>query len=249
MSHKRLLLISGLALLFTSFSQSPVVPLYDGVGFPDEPYRYVNPPSSLPPTQKPTEASGASTVQDGVNSQLLFPSTSEQAPQASLYVPRHSLKAPSTAHNITLHVSPLAPIVHPIGATIVGNVYGLLADSDSGLVSPNGAAPIGTIALRLPQNTMGDPAIYYRAPKANSWQALKTIRIGNDIYQADLIGLGEYALAIPSNNSMALASKSMAKTPPKTQNNLFSLSVIVVGTVIVIGIIIFIIRKSNRRSF
>lgn len=235
MNQKRLLLASGLALLLASFTQAPVVPLYDGVGFPDEPYRYVNPPPDLPPTQRPVEASGASTVQAGLNNQLLFPSTSEQAPQVSLYLPRHSLITSATAHSITLHVRPIAPDSQPTNATIAGNIYSLHADSDSGAVAPNGPASIGTIALRLPQNIPGSAAIYYRATQKNTWQPLKTTRIGNDIYQADLIGLGDYALTIPSKSP----------STPKTQNSLFLLNALVAGIVVSIGITIFIVRRSN----
>ncbi|HWZ65778.1 MAG TPA: hypothetical protein VNX65_03195 [Patescibacteria group bacterium] len=233
--NRKLLTLSGLAVLLVSFTQTPVVPLYDGVGFPDEPYRYVIPPPDLPPTDKPTDASGSSTVQAGLNSQLLFPSSGEQGPQVFLYVPQHALSTQASAQSITLYARPHAPTIQPSNAKIAGNVYNLGAKNDSGgLVVTNGPTPFGTISLRSPQNAPTKPTIFYLA-SPNTWRPLETRQIGTDVYQADIIGLGDYALATIGDN----------KPAPKSQAYAFVLPTIIVG-LITVGVVIIVIRRSNR---
>jgi hypothetical protein len=62
-----LLLLSAVGIVVISLLSSHIVPLYDGVGFPDEPYRYVNPPVTSKKTLPPSPAETVATISHGTN--------------------------------------------------------------------------------------------------------------------------------------------------------------------------------------
>src|SRR5881409_3272013 len=82
------------------------VPLYDGVGFPDEPYRFVPPRGDNPAA---TTATVSLRVSGGVNSGGLLANSAELGPQVSVYAPPRAFQAPagSTAP-IRLTATPVA---------------------------------------------------------------------------------------------------------------------------------------------
>lgn len=101
------------------------VPLYDGVGFPDEPYRYVKPPSPSMVTAKPPGADAVRVdVAGDTNAEDLSLETGESGPQAMVQVPQGST-IESGAGPIEAKLTPRAPSDQPPGAFINGNVYDL----------------------------------------------------------------------------------------------------------------------------
>ena len=98
------------------------VPLYDGVGFPDEPYRYVKPPSvSLKTAKPPGSAADALDVAQGANVNGLSLTTGESGPQAVVELPAGAVAASSGP--ILAQLIPTAPSDQPPGVFITGNVY------------------------------------------------------------------------------------------------------------------------------
>jgi len=80
--------VVGLALIASAHA-----PLYDGVGFPDEPYRYLRSPAGQARTAPPATAHGELKFADGVNTEKGDFATSELGPQFKLYVPAKSIRA------------------------------------------------------------------------------------------------------------------------------------------------------------
>lgn len=234
MKRLNILFLSGLAVILAAMCNNKIVPLYDGVGFPDEPYRYVKKSPDLPPTAPPTEAHGTSTVKNSLNNQLLYPSSQEQGPQISLFLPRNAIKTGASATKIDLYAKPIAPDSQPGNGVIAGNIYRISATSDSEEVLPNGDATIGTISLRLPKGEAAGPIMEYRpAPNAH-WRILKTNQVGTDVYQSELQGLGDFVLVEP--------------TSAKNSNPNYTLAYILAGLATAVGAIIFLLRLNGAKK-
>ena len=169
------------------------VPVYDGVGAPDEPYRYVSPPAGARTTAAPTEATGQSPVAKGRNTNGMSVQTAEQGPQASVFVPPSGLAAPGGT--IAVRVVPQVPTDSPTGATIDGNVYLFTLTDRAGPVTLTDQAAIATLYLRATSATQPGPVMEYRSDLAKPWAVLKTSRGGQDVYVSSFPGPGQYALA------------------------------------------------------
>ena len=70
-----------------------VVPIYDGIRNPDEPYRYVQPPNGKT-TKAPTAAKATVSVNAAGLSGAAYSNSFENGPQIVLYIPAGSLQAP-----------------------------------------------------------------------------------------------------------------------------------------------------------
>jgi hypothetical protein len=170
------------------------IPIYDGIGNPDEPYRYVNPPASAKTTKTP---GGASVVvaMSGGSSSAQFANTGESGPQLSLYMPPKALKASATTKAITVTVKPLAPSPPlPTDGKIVTNLYHLAATADDGhpveVVRSGPSEP--SLQMRAPDGRQPGPVFEHRTP--SGWAQARTIRIKVDVYQAQAPALGDWAL-------------------------------------------------------
>jgi hypothetical protein len=85
MSRRPLLL--GAAALIAAWVLVPSgVPLYDGIGFPDEPYRYAQPPAGAKTTARPGDAVGTSAGRNGASTEDLDVMSGEQGPQVEIFV-------------------------------------------------------------------------------------------------------------------------------------------------------------------
>jgi hypothetical protein len=187
-------LLGSLVALLTAWVLAPaVVPVYDGIGNPDEPYRYVNPPADAKTTKQPTVARQTVGVRNGTNV-TQFANSAETGPQVSVYVPAGSLDVPSGVTSIELTATPKAPAPPlPADGTIVGNVYDIVATADGKLLDVVGTgkeAP--TLQFRAPTAKQPGPVFEHRTP--SGWVQSRTIRVGNDFYQTSAEGLGEWAL-------------------------------------------------------
>jgi len=172
-------------------------PLYDGLGAPDEPYRYVTPPAGYRKTPAPTGAkyTHAVTLTNG----MFGLASAETGPQVQVALEESSIVAPSGATTITVDVEPRAPEAQPADGTISGNVYRLTVETDHG---PAQVHPGGNDVITLRAITSPPPnwVIDY-LPPGGTWRQLATSRIGNDVYDAPLAGPGDYAVVAPAHNA------------------------------------------------
>jgi hypothetical protein len=173
------------------------VPLFDGVGFPDEPYRYVSPPAGARHTAPPTEATATSDVGNGGNAHPFYVNSAEIGPQIAVFIDAKGLTVSGTASSVTIAATPLAPDVEPSVGPIDGNVYRISATADAATVSvaANGSA---TVTMRATSARQPPPVFVYRESPTTTWRQLSTARVGNDIYRTTLSGFGDYALAFTS---------------------------------------------------
>ncbi len=185
----------ALAALLAAWTLAPAaVPVYDGLANPDEPYRYVDPPSTAATSKAPTPAKATVEVRDGVSGGQ-FANSREQGPQISVYVPPGALDVPSGVTSIQVTATPQAPRPPlPDDGTIVSNVYDISATADGqqvGVVGTGNQAP--SVQMRAP--TQKQPGPVFERRTAGGWERLRTIRVGLDVYQASQVSeLGSYAL-------------------------------------------------------
>ena len=188
MTTKRILILTGSAVLLAAAISPHVVPLYDGVGFPDEPYRYVG--QTI--TQAPTGINQTIPVGD-LNQYGAAASSQEVGPQISIYFQQQSVKLPDKA-SFTVTAAPTAPTLQPASGRVASNVYVVQTSSTSG--TPRFDVGKSAVFLRLPgDKPTNKVALVYRASDSAQWQTQPTTKTGSDIYRASFQGSGQYALA------------------------------------------------------
>jgi hypothetical protein len=204
-SAKRRWAALGIAALAASWAIAPaVVPVYDGAQFPDEPYRWVSAPAGAKPTKPPTVAKAVIPMRNGFST-AGFANSAEQGPQISLYIPATGLQAPPGTSVITVTATPLAPSQPlPTNGTIITNVYRIAATATRGAVTTVGKTDntTPTLQMRAPTSKQPGPVFEYRGTQG--WQPMstlsvdgkpvKTLRVGQDIYQTFAPKFGDYAL-------------------------------------------------------
>ena len=194
-------------------------PLYDGLGFPDEPYRYVTPPTGYQHTKPPTAAALTQALGPGTD-EVLSCGSQEQGPQVVLTAEVVGVIVPAGATTVTLRADPLAPTSEPPDGTIWGNVYRVTASTDRGPARFKPAtSQSGFITLRAPTGPPPRPVIEYDS--GGGWHQLATDQVGADIYLAPIAGIGDYATVIthtqPATTTPATDSTSPgAQTGPGT---------------------------------
>ncbi len=186
--------MAGAVLVTVGWLASPGgVPVYDGVGAPDEPYRYVQAPGGAASSSPPTTAKATTPVVDGLGTNGLSVATAENGPQFSLYLPPRAMAATSGPIEVT--ATPSAPTDQPGGATIDGNVYTVALLAPGSPVTLTDKAQLSTIYLRATTTRQPPPVLVHRAGASGSWQSLSTSRGGQDFYVAAFAGPGQYAVA------------------------------------------------------
>ncbi len=168
------------------------VPVYDGIGTPDEPYRFVAAPPGATQTAVPTTAFAQTPVKKGRGTNGLSVTTTEVGPQFSLFLPPMAMA--TTGESIAVKAEPTAPTTQPQGAKIDGNVYALTLTSTAPITLTEKAA-LATLYLRATSAKQPPPAIIFRSEQAQPWKALKTSRGGQDFYVTAFPGPGEFAVA------------------------------------------------------
>lgn len=233
-----LLAAAGLVLAWLLAPTAP--PLYDGVGFPDEPYRYVTRPAGdVKVTKAPSAVTVSMPVVDGTTDGFNIASA-EQGPQVSVFVPTGTLRAPKGAHTIMLRAVPIAPDGPADGGTVDGNVYRVTATADTGKPSLAPARDKIQVIMRATSARQPGPVMEYRSPGARTWTRLPTARYGNDVYAAPAKGFGDYALvfARPLAGTSGPAAKSSGKV---------AYLVIVAGLILLLGSVVLAIRLVRAR--
>ena len=175
------------------------VPLYDGVGYPDEPYRFLAPPPGYKTTPPPTSADATAAIRAGRLAQDLVAATDEQGSQASAYVPAAGVALPPGAvtGTVRLTLRPALPSAPAPDGRLDGNIYVADLTSSTGPVSLAADAASPRLTLRDAIRPGTAPVVEFRAPGAGGWLRLPTDQVGADVYAAAFRGSGSYALVVP----------------------------------------------------
>jgi hypothetical protein len=184
----------GALLVSLGWLASPsAVPVYDGLGQPDEPYRYVTAPKGATKTVPPEGVTATSPVKDGRNTNGLSVQTAEQGPQVSVFLPQFSLASDGSL--ITVRITPEAPVGGPAGMEVDGNVYRVELTDPAGPVTLTERAAVATLYLRATSQEQPQPTMYYRPSPSGEWKALSTTAGGLDVRVASFVGAGDYVVA------------------------------------------------------
>lgn len=175
------------------------VPLYDGIGFPDEPYRFV---PARPGAAPATPAQVTLPVSGGVNVGGIIANSAEVGPQVSVYAPPRAFAAPGKAP-VVVSARPVAPVPPLPAGRVDSNVYVLAFTSADGPVSLVKEAQTPAITMRSVSTTPAEPVFAYRPSPTASWQWLPTRRVGRDLSDAKAPGAGEYVLVLRSGAKAA----------------------------------------------
>jgi hypothetical protein len=231
--------LAGLLALALGWLVAPrwAPPVYDGVGFPDEPYRFVVRPPGAPPTKAPTAASRVVPVVKGIAAAVSLASA-EQAPQIAILIPTGRLQAPPGVKQFVLRATPVRPISAPSGGYFWSNVYDVAASNPK--VTMRDASPPATITLRAATAQRPVPSIERYA--GGVWTKLDTVPVGNDIYQATLPGLGKYAVIGSSPLDVG-----QLKNGSGAKNAATSATGVVIAVVAVVVVVLLVVIGIRRR--
>jgi hypothetical protein len=228
-----------------------IVPIYDGVGFPDEPYRYINPPAGTQKTAAPTTAEDILTMSAGTNTGYTDMLSYEQGPQVQLYWAPKSIHADNSVTGLDIQAKPEAPAPtdEPADGTIAGNIYAVVSDQPATF---NDKSRTSSLTLRIPiaDQSKGTPVIEFQPTEATTWRQLDTMRYGNDIYEASTVGFGNYAMVVLKPTAHVNSTTiSGQKTTKKQSGHTLSLPIIaLMVSILPIALAILGIRLSGRKN-
>jgi hypothetical protein len=248
-SRRGLLLATICALTVAWLTTGSPVPIYDGIGAPDEPYRYVSPPlGDKVRTKPPTSAVGTASVTSGVAG-VVETYTDEQGPQAQAFLTGQSLTVTASpasaavASSITVTLTPLAPETNPSGPRIDGNIYRLSWDAGTSTTNyRNDGAD--QFLLRAVKGPPPKATFLFRPSAADSWQRLPTNLAGADVYSALVQGQGDYALTLDAQES----ASSAAAIPHRRTEAVSARVVLVAGLVLIMLGVILTVRLLRKRA-
>jgi hypothetical protein len=214
-----------------------VMPLYDGIGFPDQPYQYAGPAAGGSRPAPVSTTVPASQLHTGVTLASI-----ETGPQIKAVFGPGAITLPGSAAEVVLSATPTAPTRSSGPGKLVGNVYAVQGTSHPG--PPEIKAGFANIYLRLPQQVSfsSPPVVVYR-PSGAAWQVLSTTQTGADIYAADFKGWGDYALAV--NVSSPASAHSSGHTTSAHRNPAL---LVAAGVVALITVVIVVIRLRSSGS-
>jgi hypothetical protein len=213
-------------------------PIYDGIGYPDEPYRFVQPPVDYRETKPPTTTSRQLPVSGGRTGSAVTMNSAESGPQVQLYIPEHGIEVSSPdARRVTVVVAPVTPPELAVPGHPWSNVYRLTVTADVGSAELVAGKP-GQMLLRAPTPEQPGPDFY--ADRDGTWSRLTTHRTGNDVYEAEVRGSGYYVLA--ADRAFDLTAKD-----PNSEGNVGIIGFVIAGLGVAAAIILF-VRGERRRS-
>lgn len=208
-TSRRALVAAGLALGL-AWLTAPAVPLYDGVSFPDEPYRYVQPPPGSRQTLPPTSATGHVTAAKGTSDDFFDSPSAERGPQVEIYSSAGGLQGGPGVTGFDVRAVPEPPGPSAPGLQVDGNLYQVtLSSTPPGpiTITPPTDKVWAWIALRATSSAPHGPVFVYRPTPGAAWQARHTEQTGNDVFAANIVGSGEYALAYVTGAKNSAAAK------------------------------------------
>jgi hypothetical protein len=196
-------LAAGLLLVTVGWLASPsAVPVYDGVGQPDQPYRYVGREGSPPAVTVTVKAQGG--VSGPINLQ-----SAESGPQVLLDLAAGAFR--TTGAVVRLTSTPVAGDGQqaPQG-TVDGNVYRFTVSSGAAL-QPDVAQ--GFLFLRAAEMTRPDPVVVHRDGPGGAWEKVRTTRTGRDVLSAPFRALGDYAVVdLPGSKPLSASGSGLSTT-------------------------------------
>jgi hypothetical protein len=190
------LLSLAIALLALAWTTSPAMhpaPLYDGLGNPDEPYRYVTAPPGYRHTPAATPATGQAVLKPREGAIGL--ASDETGPQVQVILLLTSFTTPPGATTLSAHADPIPTTSQPSNGQVWGNVYRLTATANNGPAQLHPTRD-DQIWLRAPTGPPPLPVIDYN--DGAGWKPQPTERVGNDVYVAPVPGFGDFAIVRPS---------------------------------------------------
>lgn len=219
-------LAAALALVTVGWLASPsAVPVYDGVGQPDQPYRYVGRQGSPPPVTVTVKAQG------GTSGPLQLQSA-ESGPQVLLDLAAGAFR--TTADVVRLTATPVAGDGQPAPqGTVDGNVYRFTVGPGTTL-QPDVAQ--GFLFLRAAVMTRPDPVVVHRDSPTSPWTTVKTTRTGRDVLSAPFRALGDYAV-VDLPGAKPLASSGGLSTT--------RLLLLVGGVLVLVAVAVLVLRRSG----
>ena len=198
----RWLAVSLLALLAAWLVAPAAVPIYDGIGNPDEPYRFVQSSSG---GKAPTGAQVVLPVSKGVNA-AGYANSKETGPQISIYFPAGALRVPSGASSVTVAAQPVAPSgPAPDGGSFASNVYRLTASAGGQDVTIGGTGNQAP-TLQMRAAAVKQPSPVFERFDNGKWTRGSALRVGNDIYQTQVAAFGNWALVWPKASASSNGS-------------------------------------------
>jgi hypothetical protein len=240
LSRTRWGLLGGLAALLYAVAllvTPHALPIYDGIGFPDEPYRFVDPPAGYRDTKPPTVATLSAPAANGRASRALTVNSGESGPQVSLYLPAGALETPDAASSVRVEAAPVALTGSAPPGHVYGNVYRISFTTTSG-PARQAAGSRPELKLRSPSLQSG-PTFYVRHG-SGGWRALTTSQVGRDIYQTYLAGAGDYVLA--GDDPLDMNAKD-----PNSEAAVGWVGFAVSGVLLAVILVVF-VRAERRRS-
>jgi hypothetical protein len=234
-----LILLAAAGLLAVAWLVSPLPgpPLYDSIGLPSEPYRYLQPP---PGTKEPRRAPTSGSLTLSISGQTLpleEVATNENPPQAQLFLEGGALRVPPGVSRVTLAIRPIPPPAQPQNSTIDGNAYSFTASADNGarLTLESGKA---SVELRATSMLVTPTVAQFVGER---WVPLQTRRfLGTAIFSADVNTLGDFALLLPGR-----AAK------PASSNGIFTVPIIaaLAAVLVVVALLLaLLVRRQTTRA-
>jgi hypothetical protein len=168
-------------------------PLYDGLGFPDEPYRWFQAPAGANQTPPCTPATTRVALNADGTTREARGFSEEEGPQVAFAIAERALIVPASSHIATVHAVAVAnPAAPPPDGQLVSNVYQFTATADSG--GPVTIIPGNRILVNLRADKATRDPVVFETWSKNGWQQIATELVGTDVYAAELDALGQGAL-------------------------------------------------------
>lgn len=219
-------LAAALLLVTVGWMASPsAVPVYDGVGQPDEPYRYAGRAGA------PVAVSATASVHGGASGSVQLRSP-ELGPQVLVDLAAGAFRA--TTPSVTLTATPLPGDGDrvPQGA-IDGNVYRIAAGPGATL-RPDVAQ--GFLFLRAAVMTRPDPVVVHRSIATDPWVTVKTVKTGRDVLSVPFRQLGDYAVVtLPGSTPLAAGGLGLTR-----------LLLLGGGAVVLLAITVLVLRRAGK---
>jgi hypothetical protein len=232
----RFRLLAATAALVTAWLVTPhAVPLYDALGIPDEPYRYVSPPPGYQLTPPPSSVSFDLPATDGTNTGGVLAQTREQTSQAGVFIIPRSLTGPASTKTFKISITAEAPDGSTPNGPVDGNVYKVELFADGSPTATLNPADTGNMPYvqRATSTTIAAATLFYR-PAGGTWKEIPDTKGGSDSFQGYFAGAGEYALVV-------------AKAPASSSSHTLVIVVLVLVVVAMLGAVVL-IRVARRSS-
>lgn len=180
----------ALLLLPVAFLAAPpgAPPLYNGLGFPDEPYRHLGAAAGRAPGRAVVQVAGTD-----VGSAGAYAGTPERPPQAAFVLPPEGVEV-SRGGSARLVVEPVAVPEPRTDGTLLSNAYLVQATAEQSQRLRLVQDAQAVVQLRVPAAT--DERVAVEFHDGRRWTNLPTRRTGEHVYSAFLPSFGIVAAVL-----------------------------------------------------